>query len=79
MKAMAGQVWRNDDIGKILTLKKRDAKEFNREPFLARAYGWRPVFKWHNEHSEGEWNNFGCGFTILNAVRKVKLKKVESN
>lgn len=79
MKAMPGQAWRNISTGRFCIFDKRDAKEINKDLFFARVYGWRPVFKWHNENSEGEWNNFGCGFTILKAERKVKPKKAESN
>lgn len=76
MKAMAGQVWRNIySVTPCSVLGSRDVKEFNNNQFLTHAYGWRPVFQWHNEHSEGEWNNFGCGFTILKDLRIVKPKK----
>lgn len=54
MKAMPGQAWRNISTGRFCIFDKRYAKEINKDLFFARVYGWRPVFKWHNENSEGE-------------------------
>lgn len=35
-----------------------------------------PLFQWHNENSNGDWNNFGCGFTKIGAVRRVTPKRI---